>query len=71
MKRELHFPDWYSVNWDAFRDVLIAVVEIPDCVVLQHWQYFAQACPEAVQILREIMAAYPRERPGQQLLLAS
>ncbi|MGY3089596.1 ribonuclease inhibitor [Hymenobacter sp. UYAg731] len=69
MKRELHFPDWYGENWDAFWDVITAVVEMPDCVVLQHWERFAQACPGDMLILRDIIANYPQEKPGKQLLL--
>ena len=71
MKRELGFPDWYGVSWDAFWDAIIAVVELLDCVVLQHWQAFAQACPEDMLILRDIIANSPREKPGKQILLAS
>ncbi|MBH8567775.1 barstar family protein [Microvirga sp. STS02] len=71
MKRELHFPDWYGVSWDAFWDAIIAVVEMPDVVVLEHWQTFAQACPKDMQILRQIIDDYHQEKPGKQLLLAS
>ena len=42
MKRELDFPDWYGVSWDAFWDAIIAVVEMPACLVLRNWQTFAQ-----------------------------
>lgn len=69
LKRELGFPDWYGVSWDAFWDAIIAVVEMPDRVVLTNWQAFAQACPRDMQILREIIADYHREMPGKQLLL--
>ncbi len=71
MKKELGFPDWYGVSWDAFWDAIIAVVEMPDCVVLQHWQAFAEACPKDMQILRQIIADYHEEKPGKQLLLGS
>ncbi|MDB5269393.1 MAG: hypothetical protein JWP58_2433 [Hymenobacter sp.] len=71
MKRELGFPDWYGVSWDAFWDAIIAVVEMPDTVVLQHWQAFAHACPKDMLILRDIIANYPLEKPGKQLLLGS
>ncbi|AWM34375.1 barstar family protein [Hymenobacter nivis] len=37
MKSQLGFPDWYGVGWDAFWDAVIAVVEMPDCLVLQNW----------------------------------
>jgi ribonuclease inhibitor len=70
VKRELSFPDWYGVSWDAFWGAIIAVVEMPDTVVLQHWQIFAQACPKDMIILRDIIANYPQEKLGKQLLLA-
>lgn len=72
MKRELHFPDWYGVgwvSWDAFWDAIIAVVEMPDVVVLEHWQAFAEACPKDMAILRQIMADYQQEMPTKRILL--
>ncbi|RYE90122.1 MAG: hypothetical protein EOO37_03670 [Cytophagaceae bacterium] len=71
MKSQLKFPDWYGVSWDAFWDAIIAVVEMPDCLVLQNWEAFAQACPKDMQILRKIIADYHKEMPDKQLLLAS
>ena len=74
MKRELGFPDWYGVgwvSWDAFWDAITAVVAMPDCVVLQHWQAFAQTCPNDMQILRKLITEYHRAIPGKQLLLGS
>ncbi|MDO7874220.1 barstar family protein [Hymenobacter sp. ASUV-10] len=69
MKRELHFPDWYGPSWDAFWDAIIAVVEMPDCVVLTNWEAFAQACPHDMQILRQIIADYQQELPGKSITL--
>ena len=70
MKSQLGFPDWYGGSWDAFWDAIVAVVEMPDTVVLRHWESFAQACPKDMLILRDIIANYPHEKPGKQLLLA-
>ena len=69
LKRELGFPDWYGGSWDAFWDAITGLVNLPDCVVLQHWQRFAQACPHDMQILRKIITDYPLVWPGKQLLL--
>lgn len=69
MKRELHFPDWYGVSWDAFWDAIIAVVDMPDSVVLTNWQAFAQTCPHDMQILRKIIADYQQELPGKSITL--
>ena len=72
MKSQLGFPDWYGVgwvSWDAFWDAIIAVVEMPDRLVLRNWETFAQACPKDMQILRQIMTDYHQEKPGKQILL--
>jgi RNAse (barnase) inhibitor barstar len=69
MNHELGFPDWCGANWDAFWDAILALVEMPDCVVLTNWQAFAQACPKDMQILRQIIADYHQELPEKQLIL--
>jgi len=43
---------------------------MPDYLVLRHWQAFAQTCPHNMLILRDIIANYPSEVPGKQLLLS-
>jgi ribonuclease inhibitor len=69
-KQHLGFPDWYGPSWDALWDAIIAVVEMPDEVVLLNWQEFAQACPKDMQILRQIISDYHAERPTKRLQLA-
>jgi ribonuclease inhibitor len=71
VKRELGFPDWYGPSWDAFWDAIIAVIQMPDEVVLLNWQKFAQACPKDMQILRQIINDYHEEIPSKQILIAS
>lgn len=69
-KQQLGFPDWYGPSWDAFWDAILAVVEMPDEVVLLNWQEFAQACPKDMQILRQIISDYQIEKPSKRLQLA-
>jgi RNAse (barnase) inhibitor barstar len=72
LKRELGFPDWYGVgwvSWDAFWDAIIALVEMPDCLVLTNWERFAQACPKDMAILRQVIADYHQEVPTKQIRL--
>ena len=72
MKSELGFPEWYGVgwvSWDAFWDAIIALVEMPDCLVLTNWELFAQACPKDMAILRQVIADYQQEVPQKQILL--
>lgn len=69
-KQNLGFPDWYGLNWDALWDAIIAVVEMPDEVVLLNWQEFAQACPKDMDILRQIIHDYSAEIPTKRIVLA-
>jgi ribonuclease inhibitor len=69
-KQQLGFPDWYGPSWDAFWDAIIAVVEMPDEVMLLNWQEFAQACPKDMQILRQIISDYHAEKPRKRIQLA-
>jgi len=70
-KQHLGFPDWYGPSWDALWDAIIAVVEMPDKVVLQNWQEFAEACPKDMHILRQIIHDYAEEMPTKRIVLAS
>jgi ribonuclease inhibitor len=69
-KQQLGFPNWYGPSWDAFWDAIIAVVKMPDEVILRNWQEFAQACPKDMLILRQVIADYQVEKPTKRLLLA-
>jgi ribonuclease inhibitor len=69
-KQQLGFPNWYGPSWDAFWDAIIAVVKMPDEVILRNWQDFAQACPKDMLILRQVIADYQVEKPTKRLLLA-
>ncbi|MDO7874221.1 barstar family protein [Hymenobacter sp. ASUV-10] len=69
LKQHLAFPDWYGANWDAFWDTVTALIEMPDYLILEHWEEFAQACPRDMQILRELIAEYHREFPEKQIIL--
>jgi RNAse (barnase) inhibitor barstar len=68
-KQHLGFPDWYGPSWDALWDAIIAVVEMPDEVVLRNWQEFAEACPKDMHILRQIIHDYSEEVPNRRLVL--
>lgn len=68
-KVQLGFPDWYGPSWDAFFDCIVAIVELPDCLLLVNWQEFAQACPKDMRILRQVIEDYAAEKPGKYILL--
>ena len=70
IKRELGFPEWYGVSWDAFWDCIVAVVQMPQQVTFINWEELAQACPKDMGILRQVMQDYEAYRPTYRMRLA-
>lgn len=68
-KEQLHFPDWYGANWDAFFDCIVAIVPLPTELRLINWPEFAAAAPRDMAILRRVAADYAQERPGKRIVL--
>lgn len=64
MARTLHFPDWYGPNWDAFWDVIIGLVEMPERLQLIGWDSFETRFPRDAWIMKkcltDLAAEYPR-----------
>lgn len=64
MARTLHFPDWYGPNWDAFWDVIIGLVEMPERLQLIGWDSFEARFPRDAWIMKkcltDLAAEYPR-----------
>ncbi|WP_188814907.1 barstar family protein [Hymenobacter cavernae] len=70
VKRELGFPEWYGVSWDAFWDCIVAVVQMPPQLTFINWQEFDQTCPKDMGILRQVMQDYEAYRPTYHMTLA-
>ena len=68
-KTSLGFPDWYGPSWDAFWDSAIAIVEMPEQLVLINWQEFADHCPKDMRILRQVMEDYASTMAPKRILL--
>jgi RNAse (barnase) inhibitor barstar len=61
LKRELGFPDFYGMNWDALWDSITGLVEVPGELRFTHW---AALPPEVAAGLRRVLVRYARHRPG-------
>ena len=64
MARTLHFPDWYGPNWDAFWDVIIGLVEMPERLQLIGWEGFAQRFPRDAFIMKKCLTDLAEEYPA-------
>lgn len=60
----LQFPDWYGPNWDAFWDVIIGLVEMPETLRLLGWARFERGFPHDAWIMKKCLADLAAEYPA-------
>ncbi|MER5952372.1 barstar family protein [Streptomyces sp. NPDC001893] len=58
LKRELGFPDFYGMNWDAFWDAITCLVGIPDHVRFLGWDQLTAGVPRGAAMLRRALDDY-------------
>ncbi|MET7560625.1 barstar family protein [Streptomyces sp. NPDC058232] len=58
LKRELRFPDFYGMNWDAFWDAITGLVSIPEHVRFFGWAQLAEGVPRGAATLRRALDDY-------------
>ncbi|MEE1671449.1 barstar family protein [Streptomyces sp. WAC07094] len=58
LARELDFPEFYGMNWDAFWDAITGLVSIPDRVRFLGWHRLAAGVPGGAAMLRRVLDDY-------------
>ncbi|MCX5079480.1 barstar family protein [Streptomyces sp. NPDC001940] len=58
LMRELNFPEFYGMNWDAFWDAVTGLVSIPDHVRFLGWDQLAVGVPLGAAMLRRALDDY-------------
>ncbi|MFE1923893.1 barstar family protein [Streptomyces asoensis] len=58
LKRELRFPDFYGMNWDAFWDAITGLVEIPDHLRFLGWDHLVDVVPRGATKLQDALDRY-------------
>ncbi|MEG0882780.1 MAG: barstar family protein [Janthinobacterium sp.] len=61
----LGFPAMYGMNWDAFRDAITGLVDMPQQLELRGWPAFAARLPHDAAILQRSLARLAQEMPDQ------
>ena len=62
LKKELNFPDFYGMNWDAFWDAITGLVELPENLVIVGWDNLIKTIPEDAKNFKELMERSNRVR---------
>ncbi|MFD0353133.1 CPCC family cysteine-rich protein [Streptomyces sp. NPDC127110] len=58
LKRELGFPSFYGMNWDAFWDAVTGLVKMPARLRFVHWAELELRVPLAATALRDQLDSY-------------
>lgn len=63
LKKELEFPDFYGMNWDAFWDAITGLVELPEKLIIVGWENLSIILPEEAKSFCDLLEQYNREYP--------
>lgn len=55
LKKELDFPTFYGMNWDAFWDTITGLVELPEKLVIKGWDNIVKALPNDAEIMKRLL----------------
>jgi len=58
LKRELGFPDFYGMNWDAFWDAITGLVKMPKTITITGWDVLEERFPEVASTFKELINKY-------------
>ena len=61
LKKELDFPTFYGMNWDAFWDTITALVELPEKLVFKGWNKIVRHLPNDAEIMKNIFRIFKRD----------
>ncbi|MFB9275598.1 barstar family protein [Cohnella cellulosilytica] len=64
LKKELEFPDFYGMSWDAFWDAITGLVELPKTISFEGWDKLQTVLPEDSQILTSLLSKFNEEHPS-------
>ena len=64
LKRELEFPDFYGMNWDAFWDTITGLVELPETLRFDGWDQLTTVLPDDSQTLSELLHKFNEKHPS-------
>ncbi|MFZ4207384.1 barstar family protein [Streptomyces griseoincarnatus] len=61
LQRDLRFPDFYGRNWDARRDAIAGLVDLPHELTFTGWAAFSAALPTEARTQLRLFDDYLRD----------
>ena len=63
LKKELDFPEFYGMNWDAFWDTITGLVELPERLTITGWDNIVITLPKESKTLKTLLEKFNRDYP--------
>lgn len=63
LMKELDFPEFYGMNWDAFWDTITGLVELPERLMIKGWDNIVTVLPNDAEIMRVLFEKFNKEYP--------
>ena len=63
LKKELAFPEFYGMNWEAFWDAITGLVELPEVLVIRGWNNIVETLPSDTEIMRALFEKFNKNYP--------
>ncbi len=64
LKKNLDFPDFYGMNWDAFWDAITGLVEMPKKLILLGWENVEKTIPDDAILMKNLLNRLNEKHPG-------
>ena len=63
LKKELDFPEFYGMNWDAFWDTITGLVELPEILIINGWDKMVLTLPKESEIMKDLFEKFNKDYP--------
>ncbi|KRF13619.1 barstar family protein [Paenibacillus sp. Soil787] len=64
LKKQLQFPDFYGMNWNAFWDGITGLIEMPKSLRFIGWNNLKTNLPDDAQIMQELLDDLNKQYPS-------
>lgn len=64
LKKNLDFPDFYGMNWDAFWDAITGLVEMPKRLILIGWENVEKTIPNDAGQMKNLLNKLNEKHPS-------
>ena len=64
LKKNLGFPNFYGMNWDAFWDAITGLVEMPKKLIFVGWENVEKTIPNDAVLMKNLLNKLNEKYPS-------